>query len=123
MVFTITRDSKTGMVLPMAIGFHDPVIIAALNAIGTQDCRTARLIVDADAERAALLAQVFRVNRGFRCDDAHEALGTLLGDATYDDLYVVRGSRRMLNHSTPLGDELRGRWGPGRGHIDQRRRA
>ena len=65
MVFTITRDSKTGMVLPMAIGFHDPVIIAALNAIGTQDCRTARLIVDADAERAALLAQVFRVNRGF----------------------------------------------------------
>jgi membrane-associated protease RseP (regulator of RpoE activity) len=54
MVFTITRDSKAGMVLPMAIGFHDPVIIAALNAIGTQDCRTARLVSDSDAERAAL---------------------------------------------------------------------
>ncbi|MFT5742601.1 MAG: hypothetical protein ACI86S_000661 [Paracoccaceae bacterium] len=96
MVFTITRDGKAGMVLPMAIGFHDPVIIAALNAIGTQDCRTARLVSDSDAERVAILAQMFDVNRGFRCDDAHEALGTLLGDATYDDLYILRGSRRIL---------------------------
>ncbi|WP_377512746.1 PDZ domain-containing protein [Octadecabacter sp. R77987] len=94
--FTLSRDGKAGMRLPVTIGYHDPVTLAILNAIGRQDCRTALLVSDDAPARAALLAQMFDANRAFRCDDAHVALGDLLGDTAYDDVYLVRGSRRIL---------------------------
>ena len=78
------------------IGYHDPVVFVSLNAINAQECRTARLVQDRAEDRALLLAAVFKANRGFRCDDAHVALLEESRRSFDGDIYIVRGSRRLL---------------------------
>ena len=78
------------------VGHTDPVPVGMANAFEQQDCRDATLRTVPEAERADILPMLFNDNRGFRCEDAHVALQTLGERYEINEVYFVRGSRRIL---------------------------
>ncbi|MBF9023280.1 PDZ domain-containing protein [Rhodobacterales bacterium FZCC0069] len=92
----VMRTDQETATLPLTVGYTDPVPLGMVNALRRQECRTARLIIEPAAEQQALLADLFTASRGFRCDDAHIALAERTARYEVQDVYVLRGSRRIL---------------------------
>lgn len=91
---TFTRINQGDVTL--TVGHTDPVPLGMSNAIRQQDCRVSQLSTADSAERDQILPMLFSENRGFRCYDAHIALQTLGEFHEISDVYIVRGSRRIL---------------------------
>lgn len=93
--FSIERNGER-QTIDLEVGHADPVVLRALNALKRQDCRNGRLTFPTSAEREHLLPKLFTDNRGFRCEDAHLELRSLGERYEIDQVYFVRGSRRIL---------------------------
>ncbi len=78
------------------VGYTDPVPIGLANTFEEEDCRDATLRMVPATEREAILPLLFNENRGFRCEDAHVALQSLGERYEINEVYFVRGSRRIL---------------------------
>lgn len=92
----LQRPDQGALTLSLTVGHTDPVPLGMVQAMNRQDCRTASMHTDPPAEQQALLADLFTASRGFRCDDAHIALAAHAPRYLVRDIYVVRGSRRIL---------------------------
>lgn len=91
---TFARLGKTPVTF--TIGRTDPVALGLSHALSEQECRVSNFRVAEPQERVILLPLMFNPNRSFRCDDAHLALRALGERSEIDEVYVVRGSRRLL---------------------------
>lgn len=78
------------------VGYTDPVPFGIYRALEEQDCRAVNIRTVDPQERADILPILFNETRGFRCEDAHIALQTLGERYEINEVYVVRGSRRLL---------------------------
>jgi hypothetical protein len=90
--FTLSDQS----IVTLTVGHTDPVPLGIKNAIQKEYCGTSQLWTSDDAERARIMPMLFSEDRSFRCYDAHIALQSLGEFDTISDVYVVRGSRRIL---------------------------
>lgn len=93
--FVLLRDENS-MALEVTVGGIDPVPFQITQALEGEDCRNANLRTPPESERRAIMEKLFTANRGFRCDDAHVALQSMFEKYEVQDVYFVRGSRRVL---------------------------
>lgn len=91
----IQRDEEV-IPISVTVGHADPVA-RRLASVFYGSCERGRTEHPGYAERKMVLNNVINESNGFRCDDAHVALGQVLGDDYYgNDVYLIRGSRRIL---------------------------
>jgi len=94
-VFSIERAGQRSDAL-LTIGGVDPVPLAILHQLQNEDCRDPEFAAPDEALGQSVMAAVFTDSRGFRCEDAHVALQSLMEQYQSDTVYFVRGSRRLL---------------------------
>ena len=91
----IIRDEQA-LTITLIVGGADPVPLAILDFLETDDCRAPRIETPTDDMRQDVMARIFTETNGFRCEDAHIKLQPLLEKYQSETIYFIRGSRRVL---------------------------
>ncbi|MCO4744548.1 MAG: PDZ domain-containing protein [Proteobacteria bacterium] len=74
-------------------GPADPVFLGLVNTSENQACRDVGVFAISDEQGAALVKGAFNEGKGFRCEDAHEALEESFESGS---VVMIRGGRRLL---------------------------
>ncbi len=93
---TLTFSLFNGSDITLMVGRADPVAMGMMQTLRRQDCRASDIRTPDLQQQALLLPLLFNPNRSFRCEEAHQALEFLGERFEIDDVYMVRGSRRIL---------------------------
>ncbi|MCP4869861.1 MAG: PDZ domain-containing protein [Proteobacteria bacterium] len=83
----------TAMTVELVRGAADPVFFGLVNATESTECRSVSIWSLTEAQAAAVASGAFTDQRGFRCDDAHTAMGSAFESG---DVIMIRGGRRIL---------------------------
>lgn len=89
--------------VPLTLGRQDPVFGAIVDYASKQECTSVSRGDITEEARKAVLKLMFSKGRRFRCDDAHDALSEAkINGWQYSagDIFVVRGSKRLLLANT-----------------------
>jgi len=93
---TLTMQTLMGPVRRVSVSGTDPVPLGIVQALETQDCRDAQLEVADPNQQTQIQPYFYSANKRFRCDDAHIALQALGQRYEIDQVYILRGSRRII---------------------------
>ncbi|SEW14952.1 hypothetical protein SAMN04488515_1286 [Cognatiyoonia koreensis] len=92
----LRMETLMGPVRTVQIGATDPVRFGFLRALRDNDCRLPVFHRFDAALRDRVQPLMYDANRRFRCDDAHAALQDLAEKWEVTEVYVSRGSKRVI---------------------------